>query len=146
MFSDQFSFFINFLLYLVVAIPLLGLGMYLFTLITPYREVHLLKEGSADNSPQQIAASKAAAFDLGGKVLGMSVVLASAIYHSVGLLDLLIWGLVAILFQIIVFFLFELFTPFKVLKEIPAGNISIGIFSAFLSLSTGIIVASLISY
>jgi putative membrane protein len=146
MLSGQFAYLVNFLLYLIVAIPLLGLGMYLFTRITPYPEAQLLKEGAAGNSPEEIAASKAAAFDLGGKVLGMSVVLASAIYHSLGLLDLVIWGLVAIIFQIIVFYLFELFTPFKVLKEIPAGNVAIGIFSSFLSFSTGIIVASLISY
>lgn len=144
--SGQFANVLNFLFYLIVAIPLLGVGMLLFMLVTPYREIQLLRAGGADYTPKEIAAARAAAYDLGGKVVGMSLVLGSAIYHSVNLLDLAIWGLIAILSQIAVFYLFELFTPFKVVKEIPNGNVAVGLFSAFLSLATGVVVASLISY
>ena len=144
--SGQFANVLNFLLYLIVAIPLLGVGMVLFMLVTPYREVRLLQNGGSGHSAADNAAAKAAAYDLGGKIVGMSLVLGSAIYHAVDLLDLAIWGLIAIVFQIAVFYLFELFTPFRVVKEIPNGNVAVGVFSMFLSLATGVIVASLISY
>jgi putative membrane protein len=86
------------------------------------------------------------AHDLGGKVIGLSIVLASAIYHSVSLWDLVIWGLVGSVFQVLVFYLFELVTPFRVVKEIPAGNVSVAIFTSRLSVATGLLMAALISY
>jgi putative membrane protein len=142
----QWNSIVNFLIYLCVTVPLLGVGILFFIFTTPYSEFKLIREGSDVTDPVKTGAAKAAAYDLGGKLVGQTLVLASAVYHSVGIIDLIIWGLVGIAFQIIVFYLFELFTPFKVLDEIPKGNISVGLFSFFLSLSTGLLMASLISY
>ncbi|WP_181956640.1 DUF350 domain-containing protein [Paenibacillus piri] len=140
------SSIVNFLIYLVVTVPLLGVGIVFFIFTTPYSEFQLIREGGQVDDPVKTGAARAAAFDLGGKMLGQTLVLASAVYHSVGLLDLIVWGLVGIAFQIIVFYLFELLTPFKVVKEIPNGNVAVGQFSFILSLVTGILMASLISY
>ncbi|TDF98288.1 DUF350 domain-containing protein [Paenibacillus piri] len=142
----QMSSIVNFLIYLVVTVPLLGVGIVFFIFTTPYSEFQLIREGGQVDDPVKTGAARAAAFDLGGKMLGQTLVLASAVYHSVGLLDLIVWGLVGIAFQIIVFYLFELLTPFKVVKEIPNGNVAVGQFSFILSLVTGILMASLISY
>ncbi|MCM3273292.1 DUF350 domain-containing protein [Paenibacillus elgii] len=143
---DQFGNIVNFLMYLGVTVPLMGLGIFLFNLTTPYNEFALIREGGDLSDPGKAAAAKATAYDLGGKMIGQVLVLASAVYHSVGLVDLIIWGLIGIAFQIIVFYLFELLTPFKVLAEIPKGNVSVGIFSFCLSLASGLLLASLISY
>ncbi|KEQ23345.1 DUF350 domain-containing protein [Paenibacillus tyrfis] len=143
---DQFGNIINFLMYLGVTVPLVGLGILFFNLTTPYNEFALIREGGDLSDPAKAAAAKATAYDLGGKIIGQVLVLASAVYHSVGLVDLIIWGLIGIAFQIIVFYLFELLTPFKVLAEIPKGNVSVGIFSFCLSLASGLLLASLISY
>jgi putative membrane protein len=142
----QWPYLVNFLMYLGVSIPLVLLGILLFLFTTPYREYQLIKEGAETTNPQKTAAAKAAAYDLGGKLLGLTLVLSSAIYHSAGVLDLIIWGVVGAVFQVLIFYLFELLTPFRVRSEIPKGNISVGIFSAFLSLSTGLLLAGLISY
>ncbi|TBL77677.1 DUF350 domain-containing protein [Paenibacillus thalictri] len=137
---------VNFLLYAVITLPLIGLGIVFFIWTTPYSELKLIRAGSEVEDKQKVAAAKATVYDLGGKMIGQALVLASAVYHSVGLLDLVVWGLLGIAFQVIVFYLFEWITPFKVVEEIPRGNVSVGMFSFFLSLTTGILMASLISY
>ncbi|PWK08448.1 DUF350 domain-containing protein [Tumebacillus permanentifrigoris] len=138
--------FINFLLYLGVTLPLLGFGLLVFAFTTPYKEFKLIADGANTDDQQKVNAAKAAAHDLGGKIIGLAIVLASAIYHSVSLVDLVIWGLIGTVFQVIVFYLFELFTPFKVVAEIPKGNVAVGVFASRLSIATGLLMAALISY
>lgn len=140
-------YLINFLKYLGVTIPLMLFAVMLFTYTTPYKEFQIMASGYDLENPQKVAAAKAVAFDLGGKVLGVALVLASAIYHSVDLLDMTVWTLTGTVFLIIVYWLFELFTPtIKVRREIPNGNVAVGIFSFCLSIATGLLMASLISY
>ncbi|MCZ8512485.1 DUF350 domain-containing protein [Paenibacillus filicis] len=141
----QWSSILNFLIYLAVTVPLVGVGILFFNLTTPYNEFQLIRDGGDLSDPSKAAAGKATAYDLGGKIIGQVLVLASAVYHSVGLVDLIVWGLIGIVVQIAVFYLFELLTPFKVVREIPKGNVSVGIFSFCLSLASGLLLASLIS-
>nr|WP_141333699.1 DUF350 domain-containing protein [Paenibacillus sp. tmac-D7] len=143
---EQFESVVNFFMYLGVTVPLVGLGLLFFNLVTPYNEFRLIRDAGDVTDPVKAAAGKAAAYDLGGKLIGQVLVLASAVYHSLGLVDLIVWGLIGIAFQILIFYLFELLTPFTVLAEIPRGNVSVGIFSFCLSLASGLLMASLISY
>ncbi|MBP2652536.1 MAG: hypothetical protein H6Q73_105 [Firmicutes bacterium] len=136
----------NFLIYLGISFPLLGLGLYVFMRTTPYKEFDLIAKGTDLSDMHKSLAAQAAALDLGGKLLGLALVMASAIYHSVNLVDLAIWGVIGMVFQVIVFYIFEWITPFKVIDEIPKGNVGVGIFSAFISLATGLLLAALISY
>lgn len=143
--SGQWANIGNFLLYLGISLPLLALGMRVFMLVTPYPESRLISAG-AEEDRQKAAAAQAAAYDLGGKAIGLAIVLASAIFHAVNVIDLIIWGLIGTAFQVVIYYLYELFTPFKVTAEIPQGNIAVGILSAFLSIATGLLLAALISY
>ncbi|KUO78455.1 MAG: hypothetical protein APF81_09835 [Desulfosporosinus sp. BRH_c37] len=140
-------YLINFLKYLGVTIPLMLLAVMLFTCTTPYKEFQIMAFGDDLENPRKVAAAKAVAFDLGGKVLGLAFVLASAIYHSVDLLDMTVWTLTGTVSLIIVYWLFEFLTPtIKVHHEIPNGNVAVGILSFCLSIATGVLMASLISY
>ncbi|SFI64373.1 DUF350 domain-containing protein [Thermoflavimicrobium dichotomicum] len=142
----KFEAFINFISYIAVAIPLLAVGIFIFILSTPYKEFVLLKEGANSSDPQKTAAAKAVAYDLSGKIIGLTIVLASSIFNSVPLVDLAIWGGLGILLQIIVFYLFHLLAPINVLAEIPKGNVAVAIFSSNLSMITGVILAALVNY
>ncbi|TKI54295.1 DUF350 domain-containing protein [Brevibacillus antibioticus] len=142
----QLDYVVNFLAYLAVTIPILAVGIFVFTITTPYKEFDLIKQGAQTDDPKKMAAAKAAAHDLGGKIIGLAIVLASAVYHSVNLWDLVIWGIVGMVFQVIIFYLFEWITPFKVVSEIPNGNVSVGIFASRLSIAAGLLMAALISY
>lgn len=144
--AGQMDSILNFLVYLGVTLPLLGFGIIVFIFTTPYNEFAIMQEGGRTDDPRACAAAKAVAYDLGGKILGLCLVLASAIYHAVNVYDLLLWGVLGTIFQVVVFYLFELITPFKVVREIPAGNTAVGLFSSRLSLAAGLLMAALISY
>jgi putative membrane protein len=138
---------INFLKYLGVTLPLMAFAIFLFTLTTPYQEFKIMFDGDDLENPLKVASAKAVAFDLGGKILGISFLLASAIYHAVSLWDLVVWALTGIVFLVGIYYLFELLTPgITIRKEIPNGNVGVGIFSFCLSLATGVLMAALISY
>lgn len=144
--SSQWPLILNFLIYLAVTIPIFAFGIFVFLFTTPYKEYQLIADGADTTDPQKVAAAKAAAHDLGGKILGLTIVLASAIYNSVNLIDLVIWGVIGTIFQVLIFYLFELLTPFRVVSEIPKGNVSVGIFASRLSIAAGLLMAALISY
>ncbi|GAA3410205.1 DUF350 domain-containing protein [Paenibacillus hodogayensis] len=144
--NEQVSNLLSFLSYLGVTLPILAFGLLAFMITTPYNEYKLIREGADTSDPRKVNAAKAAAHDLGGKIIGLAIVLASAVFHSVSLLDLAMWGILGIIFQVAVFYLFELVTPFRVVSEIPNGNVSVGIFSSRLSVATGLLMAALISY
>lgn len=135
----------NFLVYFWTALPLLGIGIYFFMLTTPYKEYDMIKAGAETDDGRKAGAAQAAAYDLGGKVLGLGIMLASAVFHAVNIRDLIIWALVGIIFQIVVFYLYEAITPFKNTDEIAKGNIAVGILSAFISVTAGVLMAALIS-
>ncbi len=142
----QWPNILNFLMYLGVTLPLLGVGIAVFLITTPYREFQLIRDGADTTDSQKMAAAKAAAHELGGKIIGLAIVLASAVFHSLSLGDLILWGVIGILFQVLVFYLFELLTPFKVVSEIPKGNVSVALFASRLSVASGLLMAALISY
>lgn len=142
----QWPNILNFLMYLGVTLPLLGVGIAVFLITTPYREFQLIRDGADTTDSQKMAAAKAAAHDLGGKIIGLAIALASAVFHSLSLGDLILWGVIGILFQVLVFYLFELLTPFKVVSEIPKGNVSVALFASRLSVASGLLMAALISY
>lgn len=144
--NEQLSGILNFLAYLGVTLPILVFGIFAFMITTPYNEYKLIRDGASTDDPVKINAAKAAAHDLGGKVIGLALVLASAVFHAVSLLDLAMWGILGIIFQVAVFYVFELVTPFRVVSEIPKGNVSVGIFASRLSVATGLLMAALISY
>lgn len=142
---QQWSSFVNFLTYLVVAIPLLLIGIKIFMLQTPYDEMKMIQEAACCDHSAKDEAGIAIAHDLGGKIVGQALVMASAVFHAVSIGDLVIWGIVGIIFQVLVYYVFEKLTPFKVSEELTKGNIAVGIFSSRLSFATGLILAALIS-
>ena len=120
----------SFLAYFAVAIILLTLFGMAYIFITPYREIHLIREGNL-----------AAALGLGGALLGFVLPLASAIAHSVSLLDMAVWGLIALLVQLLVYRVACGLMP-ELVRDIPAGKVATGVFVGSLSVVTGILNAA----
>ena len=142
---QQWSSFVNFLSYLVVSIPLLLIGIKIFMLQTPYNEMKIIQDAACCDKTAKDEAGIAVAHNLGGKSVGQALVMASAVFHAVSIGDLIIWGVIGIIFQVLVYYAFEKLTPFKVADELMKGNIAVGVFSARLSFATGLILAALIS-
>ncbi|MDF2946370.1 MAG: hypothetical protein K0S51_1049 [Bacillales bacterium] len=127
---------INFVTYFGVALILLVVGLVIMELTTKNKEYKLISEGN-----------KAASYLLGGRVLALSIVLYSALANAISLFDLVIWGSIAVVAQIIVFYLAELLTPnFNVVKAIDDNNEAVGIFLMLLSIAIGVVIAGSITY
>ena len=142
---QQWSSFVNFLTYLVVSIPLLLIGIKIFMMQTPYNEMKMIQDAACCEQSAKDEAGIAIAHNLGGKIVGQALVMASAVFHAVSIGDLIIWGVIGIIFQVLVYYAFEKLTPFKVSEVLMKGNIAVGVFSARLSFATGLILAALIS-
>src|SRR6185369_15279423 len=97
---ESFAGFDDFLVYLGVSLAYLALFVALYIRVTPYREMQLIREGNM-----------AASFSLSGAILGFIVPLASAITHSVSLIDMAIWGLIAMAVQIAAFVVVKICIP-----------------------------------
>lgn len=130
----MFDYFINalphFLLYFVISIGLATAFLTLYTMITPHKEFQLIKEGNT-----------AAAIQLVGSFLGFSVPLALVIGHSVGVLDMIVWGAVVLLVQLAVFFVIaRLFSGIE--TRIGDNCAASGVFVGGTSLGIGILQAA----
>lgn len=117
-----------------VALLMLGIGVVLYLLITPVNEYRLIKEGNTS-----------AALTLGAAMLGISISLGAALAGSVNLWDIVIWGSVAILLQLAVFFLVD-----RVLSDlahrIRADEMSAALILASTKLSIALLNAAAIGY
>jgi putative membrane protein len=131
---DSFAGFDDFLVYLAVSLGYLALFVAIYIRVTPYREMQLIREGNM-----------AASFSLSGAILGFIVPLASAIQHSVSLVDMAIWGLVAMVVQIAAFVVVKLCIP-SITRDIPEGKGAQGFFLGSLSLGVGLLNAACMSF
>jgi putative membrane protein len=131
---DSFAGFDDFLVYLALSIVLLALFIAIYVRVTPYREIALIREGNM-----------AAAFSLSGAILGFIVPLSAAVRYSVNLVDMAIWGLVALAVQILAFVVVKLMIP-SITQDIPAGKGAQGFFLGMQSLSVGLLNAACMSY
>jgi putative membrane protein len=124
----------NFGLYFALALLLLTAFIVLYAQVTPYRELALIAEGN-----------EAAAYSLGGALIGFALPLSSAISHSVGVFDMAVWGLVALIVQILTFLVVRLLMP-KIVSDIPANKVSKGILLGVVSVVVGILNAACMTY
>lgn len=132
-FSDLF---LSTLSYIGVATVLLAIGVVLFEVTTKSKELELIRNGK-----------KAAVYAFGGRILGLAIVLYSSISNSVSILDMVLWGALAIVLQIVLFYLADLLIPrLSMTKENDANNEAVGLLLLFLSISIGLIIAGSLTY
>lgn len=124
----------DFLLHFVAAVLLVGLFLFIYIHITPYREIALIREGN-----------QAAAYSLSGAFLGFIIPLAIAIAQSVSFLDMLLWGAIALIVQLLAFVCVRMLVP-KLVEDIPAGKLAPGLFVGAFSLGVGILNAASMTY
>lgn len=99
--------------------------------ITPYKERDLIRAGNS-----------AAAIALAGALIGYVLPLASALSHTVSLLEFAAWALLAGVIQIVAFTAVRMIALRDVKARIEAGEVSIGIYMAGISISVGLINAA----
>lgn len=125
---------LNFGVYLGTALAVCVVFIYVYTLLTPYKELELIRSGNA-----------AAACSLGGAIIGFVLPVASVITNSVGVVDVLIWSFIAMVIQILLFVVvWKRFSD--IVTNIHEGQLSSGIFLGALSIAIGILNGSCLTY
>jgi putative membrane protein len=124
----------SFLMYFGLGLVLLGLFIALYGWVTPYEERALIREGNV-----------AAAISLSGAILGFVLPLASAIAHSVGVADMVVWGVVALVVQVAVYFGVSRAMP-RFAQAIREGRIAAATLLAALSVGVGVLNAACMTY
>lgn len=124
----------DFLAYFAMSIVLAALFVLVYVWITPHRELALVRA----NKP-------AAAISFGGAFIGFVIPLASAISHSVGLVDCAVWGLIALVIQALNFYAVRLLLP-DLPARIERDEHAAAILFAALSIGVGVLNAACMTY
>lgn len=90
-------------LHLAVTLGMLGLGVTIYHLVTPYHELRLIRNGNT-----------AAALSISGAIVGLAIPLAICMATSVNVWDIVIWGIVTLLIQILAYRIGD-----ALLKDLP---------------------------
>lgn len=123
-------------LYFIVAAAVVVIGLIIFELITTkYKDWEEIEKGNS-----------AVALSIGGKIIGICIILAFSIYHSDNLATTAIWGGYGVILQMIAYYLFDLFTTkFSVEAQLKEGNISVGIISMCVSIGLAFVIGASIT-
>lgn len=122
--------------YFIIAIVIVLIGLAIFEVMTKqYKDWDEILNGN-----------HAVALSIGGKIVGICIILAFSIYHSASVLDTIIWGVFGIVLQMIAYYLFELFTrKFSVEEQLKKGNISVGIIAMCVSIGLAFVIGASIT-
>lgn len=123
-----------FLSYFAIGAGLIVLFCLVYVRLTPHAEFALIKE----NKP-------ASAIAFGGSLIGFALPLHAAISHAVSLVDCVLWGVVALIVQLVAFFAVRLVVsdlPGRIARDERAA----GIFSAAVAISVGLVNSASMSY
>lgn len=123
-----------YLAYLGTAVALLAVGVGIYILVTPHHELRLIRTGNT-----------AAAWSLGGTMVGLALPLGSALTNSVSLLDMALWGAVAVVTQLLGFLVVSLLVR-DLRAGLEADRISYGITVAAVAVALGILNAGALTY
>jgi putative membrane protein len=121
------------LLHAGFTIALLVLGAGLYIMLTPHREISLIREGNA-----------AAAVSLAGVMVGLSLPLAVSLRASTSIVEIAVWGVSTVAVQLLVFRLVDLLLH-GLPKRIQDGEVSAAALLVGAKLSTAIILSAAVS-
>jgi len=124
----------DFGLYLLTAFLLLTTYSVIYTAVTPHPEWSLLRQGNLS-----------AALAFGGSMVGFVLPLCSAIAHSVSIVDVAVWGLVAMVVQITAFFVLRLAIP-TISKDIESDRPGPATAAALFFLAIGLVNAACMTW
>ncbi len=130
LFGDNLADLQDFLAFFVVAVILTIIFVGVYSTVTRHNEIKLIKEKST-----------AAAIAFSGSLIGFAMPLASAMMNSVTILEMVVWGVVALIVQIVVYLLVRLPMP-RISERITENEVAAGIWLGAASLVGGILNAA----
>ncbi|PYI56488.1 DUF350 domain-containing protein [Paenibacillus flagellatus] len=123
------------LVYYVVSAACIVVFLYVFELVTKYKDWEEIKKGNVS-----------VALATGGKLLGICNIFRYSIEHNDSLGETLVWGVLGFFFLVLTYYIFEFLTrTIRVDEEIGKDNRAVGLLSAFLSIGFSYIVGASIT-
>ena len=132
--SEQFGNFLaslsEFLLFFIAAAVLTILFVVIYTRVTRHDELALIKKNST-----------AATIAFSGSLIGFALPLASTMINSVTVVEMVLWGGIALIVQVLVYLLIRLPMP-RISERIEADEVAAGIWLGACSMVAGILNAA----
>ena len=125
--------FPDFLLQLSVALGLFVLSLVVYVLMTPHKELALIREGNPS-----------AALAFGAVVVGLAIPLGACLAHAFSVWDVLIWGVIILLVQLLAFRITDMILR-QLPRRIAEGDVAAAIMLMSVKLGVGLIIAGAIS-
>jgi putative membrane protein len=119
-----------FLAYFATGAGMTLVYVFVYTWVTPHSELALIRDGN-----------QAAALAFVGSLIGFCLPLASAMAHSVALVDCVIWGVIALVIQVAIFFVVRLPIP-GISERIEKDESASGLWLGATSLAGGLLNAA----
>ena len=117
-------------MHLVVTLLLLAAGATVYALMTPWKEVALIRDGNP-----------AAALAFAGVLLGLAIPLAVSLSVSTSVRDIAIWGVATLALQLLVFRIVDLILT-GLPQRIQNGEVSAAVVLAGAKLATALILSA----
>ncbi len=119
-----------FLAHVGVTVAILFAAVALYVLLTPHKEITLIREGNT-----------AAAISLAGVLVGLAIPLAASLKASTNVIEIGLWGAVTVVVQLLVFRLVDLMLH-GLPRRIQEGEVSAAALLVGAKLATAVIIAA----
>ena len=127
---------VNFSGYFIASIVLVLIFSWIYVAITPHDEWKLIKEEK----------NVAAATGYAGALIGFALALGSVVSNSIHILDFLLWGVIALIAQLLAFALVRFVFMPQLIQGIKNNELSAGVILGATSIAVGVLNAACLTY
>jgi putative membrane protein len=125
---------LNIIISLLVVMLLQFAGMYIFSLMTPYKDMEQINKGNL-----------AVGLTMGGKFLATAIVLAIAAYTNSSIWHMSLWFAIGYICLLATYWIFDWLTPgMSLSKQLEEGNVAVGTMLACVYVGIALAIGSLI--
>jgi putative membrane protein len=121
--------FPDFIIQLGAALGLFIVSIMIYVIMTPHKELALIRAGNPS-----------AALAFAGVVIGLAIPLGSCLAYAFSLLDLLIWGVITLLLQLIAFRFTDMFLR-GLPRRIAEGDVAAAVFLMSVKIGVALIIS-----
>ena len=125
--------FPDFIIQLGAALGLFIASLVVYVILTPHKELALIRAGNPS-----------AALAFAGVIIGLAIPLGSCLAYAFGLLDLLIWGVITLLLQLIAFRFADMFLR-GLPRRIAEGDVAAAVFLMSIKIGLALIISGAIA-
>lgn len=125
--------FPDFIIQLGTALGLFVASLIIYVIMTPHKELALIRAGNPS-----------AALAFAGVIIGLAIPLGSCLAYAFGLLDLLIWGVITLLLQLITFRFADMFLR-GLPRRIAEGDVAAAVFLMSIKIGIALIISGAIA-